>query len=335
MLGPLTDRTTKPRPEERVRLPVMSCASRLLTLTLLPLFACGSGSGSSFGLSRDGAAPGDASRPHGEDASDGKVKDVSSIILPGSPDGASTVDASSCQHLNIGILGNPGALTAADFAGWLESAGTSVTTIQTTSSVPLTAAAIAPFDVIVLDHLTRSYTASETAIFSAWVASGGGVASMSGFTGSADDFYANSLLAPLGVQYVTPPPLLSGPVTDFAVHPTVAGLTSITFEGGWAIAGCPPGEICLAGACSSACSDSLDGGSVIRTPIAFLPSGGSPATVAVGVAVTMGAGHAFVWGDEWIEYDTVWSSDPQVEPFWVQIFAWIAPPHRCALAPPK
>jgi hypothetical protein len=267
------------------------------------------------------------------------MKEASSIKLAGNPDAAGAPDALSCQHLHIGILGNPGALTAADFAGWLVSAGTSVTTILTTSSVPLTAAAIAPFDVIVLDHLTRTYTASEMAIFSAWVANGGGVASMTGFTGSADDFYGNTLLAPLGVQYVTPPPLLSGPVTDFAVHPIVAGLTSITFEGGWAIAECPVGDVCLAGACSSACSidDSPDAGAggVMRTPIAFLPGGASPPRVPVAYAVTMGAGHAFVWGDEWIQYDTVWSSDPQVEPFWVQIFAWIAPPHKCALQPPK
>jgi hypothetical protein len=111
---------------------------------------------------------------------------------------------------------------------------------------------------------------------------GGGVVSMTGYDGNpTDDWHANSLLAPLQVAYGGA--LLSGPVTSFVSHPITVGLTSVTFAGGYAI------------------SD-LGGAGSTRTPVAFLnPNGG---TVNAGVAIQMGAGHAFVWGDEWIEFDS-------------------------------
>ena len=73
---------------------------------------------------------------------------------------------------------------------------------QTTADMPLTADALQPFDVIVLDLLPRDYTADEAAIFAAWVSAGGGVASMSGYhNDTSQDWRANSLLAPLGIAY--------------------------------------------------------------------------------------------------------------------------------------
>ena len=42
-------------------------------------------------------------------------------------------------------------------------------------------------------------------------------------------------------------------------------------------------------------------------------------------------GRAFVWGDEWIEYDSEWSSMPRIPELWLQVFAWIAPANRCML----
>jgi hypothetical protein len=49
----------------------------------------------------------------------------------------------------------------------------------------------------------------------------------------------------------------------------------------------------------------------------------------------MGSGHAFVWGDEWIEFDSEWAALPEIPELWVQAFAWIAPMTACALNPPK
>lgn len=189
--------------------------------------------------------------------------------------------------------------------------GTSVQRIQTTATEPLTATAVQSFDVIVLDRLTREYTASEASVLTAFVSAGSGVASMTGYNNTSADWYANSLLAPLGVGYSGP--LLTQTVTKFAKHPITEGLTSVTFAGGYEV------------------SDLGSAGST-RTPIAFLP--GSGGDVAVGYAIQMGAGHAFVWGDEWIEFDSEWSKLPQIKQLWVQVFSWISPMNTCVLKPP-
>jgi len=222
--------------------------------------------------------------------------------------GAGSVDA-ACSQLNIGILGNPGSNATSNFQSWLEARGTAVQRFQTTDGVPLTADALQPFDVIVVDLPPRVYTADEAAIFGAWVSAGGGVASMSGYhNDTSQDWRPNSLLAPLGLAYSGQ--LVWGPVTQFAVHPITTGLTSVTFTGGYGI------------------SDLGSGGST-RTPIAFVS--GNPGSVAVSYAVQMGQGRAFLWGDEWIEFDSEWSSMPQIPQLWLQVFKWIAPPSRCML----
>jgi len=252
----------------------------------------GSGAGSTTGSGANGSA-----------GSDGLIVDL---------DAGETDDAADagCTHLNIGILGNPGANNSSNFQQWLEKSGTSVTRIQTTADAPITAATLQPFDVVVLDQLTRDYTADEATIFSAWVSAGGGVASMSGYQDNTTiDWHANSLLAPLGVAYSGDRKW--GPVTMFATHPITTGLTSVTFTGGYGI------------------SDL--GGTGTRTPIAFVA--GTP-EVPVSFAVQMGSGRAFVWGDEWIEFDSEWSSQPQISQLWVQVFAWISPMTKCSLTPP-
>jgi hypothetical protein len=216
----------------------------------------------------------------------------------------------ACRPLNIGILGEPGWYSSSDFDPWLLLSGAGVQRIQTTPGEPVTEATLQPFDVVVLDWLVRDYTASEAATFAAWLAAGGGAASMSGYNGHpVDDWHANSLLAPLEIAYAGP--LISGPVTDLATHPITAGITSVVFEGGYAI------------------SD-LGGHASARTPIASLPAAGGD--VNVGYAIQMGTGRAFVWGDEWIEF----TSNEAIFPpkLWVQMFAWISPPNACTLTPP-
>jgi hypothetical protein len=217
----------------------------------------------------------------------------------------------ACRPLNIGILGEPGWYSSSDFDPWLLLSGAGVQRIQTTPGEPVTEATLQPFDVVVLDWLTRDYTAPEAATFAAWVAAGGGVVSMSGYVNvTTDDWHANSLLAPLEVAYGGP--LLSGPVTDLAAHPITAGLTSVVFEGGYAI------------------SD-LGGDASTRTPIAFLPAAGGE--VNVGYDIQMGTGRAFVWGDEWIEFLSKGSMFPPR--LWVQVFEWLSPASTCVLTPPS
>lgn len=216
-----------------------------------------------------------------------------------------------CSHLNIGILGKPGANASSNFQQWLVDSGTSVQRIHTTNTELLTAATLQPFDVVILDWLTRAYSADEAAILAAWVSAGGGLASMTGYSNTSSDWHANSLLAPLQVAYGGA--LLNGPVLSFATHPVTAGLNAVTFQGGYAV------------------SD-LGGSASTRTAIAFLPD---PGKTPAGFAIQMQKGRAIVWGDEWIEFDSEWSTLPQITQFWVQLFTWISPKNKCELTPPK
>jgi len=217
-----------------------------------------------------------------------------------------------CTRLNIGIFGNPGSNSSSNFEQWLTKAGTSVTRIQTTADEPLTAATLQPFDVIVLDCLTRDYSADEAQSFAAWVSQGGGVAAMSGYHDDTTvDWHANSLLGLLGVAFSGE--RIWGPATSFAAHPITRGLSSVTFTGGYPVA-------------------DLGGSSSTREAIAFIPST-PPKPVAF--AVQMGAGHAFAWGDEWIEFDSEWAALPEIPQLWVQVFAWMAPTNSCELKPLK
>ncbi|APR77175.1 Hypothetical protein A7982_02522 [Minicystis rosea] len=272
------------------------------------LAACGSSS-STGGTGGGGATSATSSSTGGHGGSSSSTGSGTGGGVTIDIDSGTEDDASECKHLNIGILGNPGANASANFQQWLELSGTSVKRIHTSPDETLTAATLQPFDVVILDWLTRDYTAAEAAVLGAFVSAGGGVASMSGYNdNTSNDWRANSLLEPLQVAYSGS--LLNGPATSFATHPITAGLTSVTFAGGYPVA-------------------DLGGSGSTRTPIAFLPG-----DVTVGYAIEMGQGHGFVWGDEWIEFDSEWSTLPEIKQLWVQVFAWISPKNTCALKPP-
>lgn len=294
-------------------MPIRSKLSHALyavpVLALIAAASCSTSSTGDQGFSSDASATGldgaGGSDATAGDASSGDAQFGDAVTLP-TGDGA-PFDAAACTMLNIGILGNPGSNPSSNFQAWLVSAGTTVQRIQTVATDPLTLAELQAFDVVVLDQLTRDYTAPEAAIFQQWVTAGGGVASMTGYTNTPSDFYANTLLAPLEVAYSGA--LISGPVTTFDTHPITAGLTSVTFDGGYAVT-------------------DLGGTNSTRTPLASIP----PATVAY--AIQMGSGRAFVWGDEWIEYDSEWGSMPEIKQLWINVFAWVAPTNKCQLTPP-
>jgi len=267
-----------------------------MRLRLLALFLLGCGSNQTQFVTPDGGA--DA----GSDAS---------TSADGSSDGgptfgdATAADGGGCTTLNIGIVGNPGSNSSSNFQQWLVSAGTSVTRIQTNATDPaITSGTLAPFDVVILDWLARDYAPSEAAVLQARINAGGGLITMTGYNGTSTDFRANVLLAPFSVAYSGG--LLNGPVTNFAPHPITSGLTSVTFAGGYAV------------------SD-LGGGGSTRTAIASLTS-------PVAYAIQLGAGRAFVWGDEWIEFDSQWNTLPEIKQLWVNVFAWVAP-QGCPLQP--
>jgi len=210
-----------------------------------------------------------------------------------------------CDCLNIALVGNQGANPSAEFQLWLEAQGTQVDRINTVLNEPLDKAVLNKYDILVLDYLIRSYTPDEQAAVQTWVEAGGGMMSMTGFTNQ--QFVAdrpNSLFKPMGLSYNTSKGFFSGPITQFAPHEITMGLTSISFFGGLYV-------------------DIVDDGININKTIMTLPQG------PVGVVQDRGNGRLFMFGDEWVEFDSEWKNIPQIKQFWVQTLSFLGPKASC------
>jgi hypothetical protein len=198
------------------------------------------------------------------------------------------------------LLGQPGSNPSSQFVAWLESQGTSTERIDPAA---IDATVLAPYDIVIIDRLTRAYVPAETAAFAEWVDAGGGLMSMTGHTadpGIAQDL-PNAILAEFGIVYTGA--LLNGPATDFPAHPIGTGLTSVTFAGGFEVAETTPGTTDV---------------------VAQIPA------APVARAREVGDGKVFVWGDEWIEYDSEWSTMPEINQLWVNALDWLRPADICA-----
>lgn len=207
-----------------------------------------------------------------------------------------------CDCLAIALIGTSGGLAASQFQQWLIDRGTSADRIDP----PLVDAAVLDaYDVVILDQLTRAYTPAEAAAFDTWVNAGGGLMAMTGHTASpvSAQQWPNGILGPMGLEYQGA--LLNGPVTDFLPHPTTMGLTSVTFLGGFEVVATIPGQ-----------SD----------VVARLPG-----MIPAAQAQERGMGKVFVWGDEWIEYDSEWVALPEITVLWTNIFEWLTPTSVCSL----
>jgi hypothetical protein len=212
-----------------------------------------------------------------------------------------------CDCLNIALVGNQGANPSAEFQNWLIAQGTKVDRIHTNQVDVLDKATVNKYDIIILDYMVRSYTAEEAATLKTWVEAGGGLMSMTGFTNTqwnADR--PNTLIKPMGLSYNTSKGWFSGPIKTFVPHPITAGLTSISFYGGLFI-------------------DIVEDGVGINKTIMTLPQG------PVGVVQDRLSGRLFVFGDEWIEFDSEWKNIPEIKDFWVQTIAWIGPKNFCSV----
>ncbi|MFO0635095.1 MAG: hypothetical protein U0168_19800 [Nannocystaceae bacterium] len=208
-----------------------------------------------------------------------------------------------CDCLEIALLGAPGSLTSSMFVQWLGMQGTSTERID---PALVDDATLAAYDIIIIDQLTRDYAAAEVTAFADWVDGGGGLMAMTGHT--ADPAVAqtrpNAILASFDVAYSGA--LLDGPVTDFLPHPISNGLSSVTFTGGFAVTELQVGATDV---------------------VAQLP--GTP----VARARSFGDGKVFAWGDEWIEYDSEWSTMPEITQLWVNALGWLRPSDLCAPPP--
>ncbi|MCA9695169.1 MAG: hypothetical protein KC636_36655 [Myxococcales bacterium] len=210
-----------------------------------------------------------------------------------------------CDCLNIALVGNEGANPSAEFQAWLEAQGTQVDRIHTNANEPLDPATLSKYDIVILDWLVRSYSAEEAKNLRDWVEAGGGVMSMTGHTNNNTVVdRPNSLIGPMGLTYNASKGFFSGPITNFAPHPITMGLTSISFYGGLYV-------------------DIVEDGIGVNTTIMTLPQG------PVGVVQDRISGTLFIFGDEWVEFDSEWMNIPQIKQFWVQVLAYIGPKESC------
>lgn len=108
----------------------------------------------------------------------------------------------------------------------------------------------------------------------------------------------------MGLTYNASKGFFSGPITNFAPHPITMGLTSISFYGGLYV-------------------DIVEDGIGVNTTIMTLPQG------PVGVVQDRISGTLFIFGDEWVEFDSEWMNIPQIKQFWVQVLAYIGPKESC------
>ena len=210
-----------------------------------------------------------------------------------------------CDCLNIALVGNQGANPSAEFQAWLEAQGTQVDRISTNPNELLDKATLNKYDIIVLDYLVRGYTPDEAMTTQTWVEAGGGLMAMTGFTNQ--QFAAdrpNTLIKPMGLSYNTSKGFFSGPVTQFVAHPITMGLTSISFFGGLYI-------------------DIVQDGVGVNKTIMTLPQG------PVGVVQERKNGRLFIFGDEWVEFDSEWKNIPQIKQFWVQTLSYLGPKESC------
>jgi hypothetical protein len=194
-----------------------------------------------------------------------------------------------CQR--VLLLGSPGVNPSSNFQTWAFMNGT-VVSRQTNPTID--ADLLAMYDLVLIDRVPRTYTADEANALATWVAAGNGVMALTGYAGSGEDSAnPNSLLVALGASFENT--LLSGPVTTFPTHPTNTGLTSVTFSGG----------------------------RPVTTTASNVTVVGTIGTTNVAVAFEHGEGRAYLWGDEWVTFDSQWSSMPEIKLFWVNAFGWL------------
>ncbi len=272
--------------------------------TLVPIFAtvtvaCGSPTGRERPGSTSTVNDMDVASTGGTSASGGGTGTGGSVQLDLPPAGAMGGAASGSDSCTVAILGDAGANSAANFAKWISDRGPIVRRFAAGMELEsLTPAELSQYDVVLLDWLAPETLLGITPEdLGGWVRGGGSLIALSGY-GDYSEAVAvqNEMLMPLDLGFVTTE-VVWGPVSQFAPHPITEGLTSITFIGGREVT-------------------SLAEDAVLMT----LNDPPKP----VGVAAQRDAGKAFLFGDEWITYDSEWAAVPEIQQMWVNIFDWLA-----------
>lgn len=240
-----------------------------------------------------------------------------------------------CDCLAVATMGwpkSPGA-SAADanvgsFTAWLEARGSRPPLLLADQEI--TADSLAGIQVLIVQNISqgavgREYSSDEHRVIADWVNRGGGVMTMAGYTANASDAAGvNALLAQIGgLQY----DLSSGgsgflqdgeksvPILEWnAAHPIAKGVTAVGVYYGYPVAG------------------AIDG--VVTEWVAAHAGLGNPGYA--GATAKVGAGHVFVWSDEWITFTKDWTTrtDYSIPKFMANAMMWLTPATMCQVTIP-
>ena len=221
-----------------------------------------------------------------------------------------------CDCLLIATLGVKGTSGQGDvFAAWLTAR--SDNGAADLADQVLTPELLAKYQVIVAQNVSSNheYSTDEAAALSAWVNQGGGFMTLIGYTNAGEAHNVNRLLAPFMMDYTDQQILQKNgpntiPITTWTPHPIDTGVLQVGVDNGYPVEGT---------------------GDVIATGGGF----------DVAKVQVVGKGHIFMWGDEWVTYNSEWNDHPdyQVQLFWLNSIKWLTAAGECQVAippnPPK
>lgn len=262
-------------------------------------------------------------------------------------------DACTCPPFRLAVLGKPGKWGAnpngdpdTALQDWLNSSSAGTAQVDNfTARTTLTPEFLAHYNVIILASLSEdsnmgpwwTFSADESAAFSAWVQNGGGVISLTGYSGDPGEITpVNQLIGFSGITYSADGvwgtcadvqtcncthsnTLSEWNRTDPVVAQLASGMTFVGYELGRTI---------------NAPSDSHVAATV----------GGATPTL---VGKVVGKGRVLAYGDEWVTYTSQWTgagnpsaNDPgcagylpqdkyQMAQFWYNVIRWAQPTASC------
>lgn len=282
----------------------------------------GSGSAGGTGGSAGGGGTGGGQGPGDTEVCDGVDNDHNGIV-----DDVDVGKDGVCDCLRVATLGFAGAWGQGNvFSSWLDARSVSGATAL--EGAVLTSALLERFQVIIVQDVRagnagqsgvgngvgRSYSAEEVEALRQWVAAGGGLMTLTGYADASERTNVNALLAPLGLSYGPNGVLFGGggataAVTHWGTHAIADGIMKVGVDNGYPVLGA-------------------------GTAVAWEPA---PGDADVGRAADFEKGRVFVWGDEWITYDSEWTqhADYQVERFWLNTLKWLTPVQQCQVEIPE
>jgi hypothetical protein len=216
-----------------------------------------------------------------------------------------------CDCLLIATLGVKGSSGQGDvFATWLTAR--SDTGATDLADQTLTPELLDKYEVIVAQdvHKNHAYSDAEASALSDWVNKGGGFMTLIGYSDAGEAHNVNKLLAPFGMSYTDQQILQKTgsttiPITMWTPHPIDLGVTQVGVDNGYPVQGV---------------------GTTIATGGGF----------DVAKVQEVGKGHVFLWGDEWITYNSEWNDHPdyQVQQMWLNTIKWLTVAGQCQVTIP-